>query len=98
MTSFLYLVSYRAHCGAIVAVFISGPKHAQGSGEHKSDMHPCSLSLFPHVLPCAGTVLRYCWTFPSILLAVFLFQHVKFLHFRVAPLRMYHYLQFCLKV
>ena len=26
------------------------------------------------------------------------FQKVKFLHFRVAPLRMYHYLQFCLKV
>ena len=32
MTSFLYLVSYRAHCGAIVAVFISGPKHAQDRG------------------------------------------------------------------
>ena len=40
MTSFLYLVSYRAHCGAIVAVFISGPRHAQDSGEHKSFMHP----------------------------------------------------------
>ena len=39
MTSFLYLVSYRAHCGAIVAVFISGPKHAQDRGRHKTVMH-----------------------------------------------------------
>ena len=36
MTSFLYLVSYRVHCGAIVAVFISGPKHAQDRGRHKT--------------------------------------------------------------
>ena len=39
MTSFLYLVSYRAHCGAIVAVFISGPKHAQDRGRRKTVMH-----------------------------------------------------------
>ena len=39
MTSFLYLVSYRAHCGAIVAVFIGGPKHAQDRGRRKTVMH-----------------------------------------------------------
>ena len=39
MTSFLFLLSYRAHCGAIVAMFFSWPKHAQDKGRHKTVMH-----------------------------------------------------------
>ena len=38
MASFLYLVSYRAQCGAIVAVFIGGPEHAKDIGGHKTVM------------------------------------------------------------
>ena len=39
MASFLYSVSYRAHCGAIMAVFVSGLSMAQDRGRHKAVMH-----------------------------------------------------------
>ena len=39
MASFLYSVSYRAHCGAIMAVFVSGLSMAQDRGRHTAVMH-----------------------------------------------------------
>ena len=39
VASLLYLVKYCAHCWAIVAVFISGSKHAQDRGRHKTVLH-----------------------------------------------------------
>ena len=39
VTSFLYSVSYRAHSGAIVAVFFSGLGITEDKGGHKTVMH-----------------------------------------------------------
>ena len=39
LASFLYSVSYRAHGGAIMAVFVSGLGVAQDRGRHKAVMH-----------------------------------------------------------
>ena len=53
VTSFLCLVSYRAHCGAIVAVFISEPKHAQDRGGHKTVMHRKATIRHNHSVHCS---------------------------------------------
>ena len=60
MTSFLYLVSYRAHCGAIVAVVISGPKHAQDRGRHKTVMHRKATIWQDHGVHCSKVSKKGC--------------------------------------
>ena len=54
MASILYSVGYRAHCGAIVAVFFSGlsmPKTVQAQGNFII-ASLTSISTFPRVLCC----------------------------------------------
>ena len=53
--SFLYLVSYRAHGGAIVAVFVSGLSVAQDRGRHKTVMHRTETS--KHKLSIPGFIV-----------------------------------------
>ena len=74
VTSFLYSVSYRAHGGAIVAVFVSVPKRSTRQRQAQgTSLVVCfilvSLTLLSHMLPVAGTVLSYCHALPSLLLA-----------------------------
>ena len=45
VTSFCYLVSYRAHRGAIVAVFLIGLSVAQGKGGHETMAHRKALAV-----------------------------------------------------
>ena len=44
LASFLYSVSYHAHGGAIVVVFVSGSGLAQDRGKHKGVMHRTATS------------------------------------------------------
>ena len=44
VASFLYSVSYRAHGGAIVAVFVSGLSVAQDRGRQKTVLHCTATS------------------------------------------------------
>ena len=96
MASFLSLVSYRAHGGP------SWPCLLSGLSMHKavaSTSQTCIPDLYPYFPTCSlvqaqsyvtvGHFRQYSWQFS---------QDVKFLHFRVAPLRMYRYLPNCLKV
>ena len=104
--SFLYSLSYRAHRGAIVSVFVSGLSVAQDRSRHKAE---CIVLQYPSIiltLTSDSTFPRApcCWHSPKVLsgspvtVAVSSFPKVKFWHCRVAPFCRYYYLQICLKV
>ena len=106
LTSFLYSVTYCAHAGAIVAVFVSGLSVAQDRGRHKAEcialQHPSiivsqtSYSTLPRA-PCCRHSPKLL-SRPPIVFAGNSFRKVKFWHCCVARFRRYHYLQKCLKV
>ena len=95
-------MSYRAHGGAIVAVFfLGGVRVAQDRGRHKAVVCFIIVSLtsnsnFPRA-PCCRHSPKLLSHLP-VVVAGSSFPKVKFWHCRVAPFRRYHYLQNCLKV